>query len=196
MTAPPGGQPAPDDPEDRDPGLARERTSLAWTRTAISFAALGGAVLKVSVTFGLIILAMAAVVWRLGWMQRPGAQRLWLITVSVIVVAVLSLVIALTGPDAALQLPRAGPLGYGLFVTMTSQALDLTGLPEITRILAAGAEANDRDAELPRRGHPGRPRGGPAHRHRRRALRRPRRRTGRHRRHPQGPRQGRPVGRR
>jgi uncharacterized membrane protein YidH (DUF202 family) len=97
----PGDQRVPDDPEDRDPGLARERTSLAWTRTAISFAALGGAVLKVSVAFGLIILAMAAILWRLGWMQRPGAQRLGLIAFSVVVVALLSLVIALTGPDAS-----------------------------------------------------------------------------------------------
>ena len=103
MTAPPvEPEPPPaDDPEESDPGLARERTSLAWTRTAISFAALGGAVLKVNVAFGLIILAMATIVWRLGWMQRPGAQRLWLITVSVVVVAVLSLVIALVGPDAS-----------------------------------------------------------------------------------------------
>jgi uncharacterized membrane protein YidH (DUF202 family) len=100
VTGSPGGPP-PHDPEESDPGLARERTSLAWTRTAISFAALGGAVLRVSVAFGLIILAMAAIVWRLGWMQRPGAQRLWLITVAVVVVAALSLVIALAGPDAA-----------------------------------------------------------------------------------------------
>ncbi len=115
VTAPPApGQPEPplpDDPEESDPGLARERTSLAWTRTAISFAALGGAVLKVSVASGLVILAMAAVVWRLGWMRRPGAQRLGLITVSIVAVALLSLIIALTGPDAALRLPQAGPLG-------------------------------------------------------------------------------------
>jgi uncharacterized membrane protein YidH (DUF202 family) len=101
VTGSPGEPPPPDDPEDRDPGLARERTSLAWTRTAISFAALGGVVLKVSVAFGLIILAMAAIVWRLGWTQRPGGQRLWLITVAVVVVAMLSLVIALAGPDAS-----------------------------------------------------------------------------------------------
>jgi hypothetical protein len=34
-------------------------------------------------------------------MQRPGGQRLWLITVAVVVVAMLSLVIALAGPDAS-----------------------------------------------------------------------------------------------
>jgi uncharacterized membrane protein YidH (DUF202 family) len=113
--------PLPDDPEESDPGLARERTSLAWTRTAISFAALGGAVLKVSVASGLIISAMAAIVWRLGWTQRPGAQRLGLITVSVVAVALLSLVIALTGPDVALRLPHAGPLEYALMVTTSSQ---------------------------------------------------------------------------
>lgn len=156
MTATPTpGQPQPprpDDPEESDPGLARERTSLAWTRTAISFAALGGAVLKVSVASGLIILAMAAIVWRLGWMQRPGAQRLGLITVAVVVVALLSLVIALAGPDAALRLPRAGPLGYGLMVTTTSQSLDLTGLAGITKALAAGAEASDREANFPAAG--------------------------------------------
>jgi uncharacterized membrane protein YidH (DUF202 family) len=93
--------PSPDDPEESDPGLARERTSLAWTRTAISFAALGGVVLKASVGFGLVILAMAALVWRLGLVQRPGAQRLWLITVSIIIVAMLSLAIALAAPDAS-----------------------------------------------------------------------------------------------
>jgi uncharacterized membrane protein YidH (DUF202 family) len=93
--------PSPDDPEESDPGLARERTSLAWTRTAISFAALGGAVLKVSVAFGLVILAMAALVWRLGQVQRPGAQRLWLTTVIIVAVAMLSLAIALAGPDAS-----------------------------------------------------------------------------------------------
>ncbi len=101
MSASPGQPPAPDDPEEPDPGLARERTSLAWTRTAISFAALGGAVLKVSVGSGLVILAMATLVWRLGRMQRPGAQRLWLITVSIVIVAMLSLAVALAGPDAA-----------------------------------------------------------------------------------------------
>lgn len=62
-----------DDPEEREPGLARERTSLAWTRTAVSFAALGGAVLKENVITGLIILAIAPVVWHLGRVSRGRA---------------------------------------------------------------------------------------------------------------------------
>jgi alkylation response protein AidB-like acyl-CoA dehydrogenase len=37
-------------------------------------------------------------------------------------------------------------------VTTTSQPLDLTGLPGITKALAAGAEANDRDATFPAAG--------------------------------------------
>lgn len=58
------------DMEDTDPGLARERTGLAWTRTAISFAALGGAVLKTTAPVGALVLAMSAVVWGLGRMSR------------------------------------------------------------------------------------------------------------------------------
>ena len=42
----------PDDIEDRDPGLARERTDLAWTRSAISFAALGAAMLHTNAVAG------------------------------------------------------------------------------------------------------------------------------------------------
>ncbi len=104
--------PAPEDrePEERDPGLARERTTLAWTRTAISFAALGGVVLKVNVVTGLIILAIAPFVWQLGRISRSGSPgtdlpavgttRIRLITVSIVVVAVLSLVVALVGRAA------------------------------------------------------------------------------------------------
>ena len=32
--------------EEADPGLAQARTSLAWTRTALSFAAVGAVVLR------------------------------------------------------------------------------------------------------------------------------------------------------
>jgi uncharacterized membrane protein YidH (DUF202 family) len=99
--------PAGDDPEERDPGLARERTSLSWTRTAISFAALGGVVLKTNVITGLIILAITPVVWQLGRVSRgsrpaaglpyPSAGRLLLISVVIVAVAVLCLFIAIFG---------------------------------------------------------------------------------------------------
>jgi len=106
--ADPGDDPG-DDPEERDPGLARERTSLAWTRTAISFAALGGTMLKVNVVSGLIIMAIAPVIWQLGRVTRSGAPtslpavgatRLFIIAVSIAAVALLCLIIAILGSSA------------------------------------------------------------------------------------------------
>ena len=107
MPAGPGQREPGDDPEERDPGLARERTSLAWTRTAISFAALGGAVLKANVITGLIILAIAPVDLaarpRLaghGGTDGPArrrATRLFVITVSIVAVSLLCLVVAIFG---------------------------------------------------------------------------------------------------
>ena len=114
MTAPDPDQPG-DDPDERDSGLARERTSLSWTRTAIAFAALGGTVLKVNLATGLIILAIAPVIWQLGRVSRGpaaatagrpaamsevSATRMFLITVSIVGVALLCLVIAILGRSA------------------------------------------------------------------------------------------------
>jgi uncharacterized membrane protein YidH (DUF202 family) len=103
------GQPG-DDPEESDTGLARERTSLAWTRTAISFGAVGGAVLKANVVTGLVILALAPVIWQLGRPPRGGAAgtgtagvtatRLFLITVAIIAVALICLAVAIFGQSA------------------------------------------------------------------------------------------------
>ena len=70
MSPPAGQTPAGQEPADHieyaDPGLARERTELAWTRTAIAFAALGAAILKYRPVAGLPVLVLSAVVWRLG----------------------------------------------------------------------------------------------------------------------------------
>jgi uncharacterized membrane protein YidH (DUF202 family) len=85
---------AADDPLP-DPGLARERTSLAWTRTAISFAAVGGVVLKREIIPGLILLAVAPAIWQLGRLAYRRQDRLILLTASIVAVAVVAMVISL-----------------------------------------------------------------------------------------------------
>jgi uncharacterized membrane protein YidH (DUF202 family) len=105
MTVPPSPRHQPDDdPEERE---ARERTSLAWTRTALAFAALGGTLLKANVITGLIVLAVSPVIWQLGKVSEGrthsgglpvlGATRLFVIAVSVVAVALLCLVVAILG---------------------------------------------------------------------------------------------------
>ena len=100
----PAGKEPADDIEDADPGLARERTELAWTRTAISFAAVGGAVLKYRPAVGLPVIVLSAVVWRLGRLSgTAGAadvrgRRLLLITVTTVAVSVVALVLSFLGP--------------------------------------------------------------------------------------------------
>jgi uncharacterized membrane protein YidH (DUF202 family) len=94
-----------DDIEDTDPGLARERTELAWTRTAISFAALGGALLKDHPYAGTPILVLGALVWELGRLARaPGAERarsrhLLLIALAVTGVSLAALAITVLSPE-------------------------------------------------------------------------------------------------
>jgi len=103
----PAGQEPADDIEYADPGLARERTELAWTRTAIGFAALGAAVLKYRPVVGLPVLVLSAVVWRLG--RLPGTagagdvrdRRILLITVSPVGVSLVALVLSFLGPGIA-----------------------------------------------------------------------------------------------
>jgi len=89
--------PAQPDDEEGDPGLARARTSLAWTRTALSFAALGGVVLKRDLVPGLLILALVPAVWQLGRLAHHLPGRLKLVTATIVVVALLALAVALTG---------------------------------------------------------------------------------------------------
>lgn len=88
-----------------DPGQARARTSLAWTRTVLSFAAIGAVILKRDLAAGFVVLALSGLVWVAGRLARlpshevrarPG--RLLLITIAVTGVAVVALVLVLFGP--------------------------------------------------------------------------------------------------
>ena len=111
MSPPAGKTPARKEPADdieyADPGLARERTELAWTRTAIGFAAVGAALLKYRPVVGLPVLVLSAVVWRLG--RLPGTagtgdvrdRRLLLITVTTVGVSLVALVLSFLGPGVA-----------------------------------------------------------------------------------------------
>lgn len=98
MRADEGG---PGGDEGRDPGLARERTELAWNRTAVSFIALGAAIVKSRPPAGLVVLAMGALVFILAHRSRPGSGRrrpLLLITATVTAVAAAALTLALLSP--------------------------------------------------------------------------------------------------
>ncbi|HEY1616946.1 MAG TPA: DUF202 domain-containing protein [Streptosporangiaceae bacterium] len=100
---PPDGPVLPDDPEDADPGLARERTRLAWTRTAIAFGALGVALLRKELAGGLVVLGLGPLVWLAGQVagqhgtarRAPQSRRLLLVTASVVLAAVLAAAVAL-----------------------------------------------------------------------------------------------------
>lgn len=85
-------------------GLARERTQLAWTRTVVAFAAVGGALLKNHVAAGLMVLGMGAVVWALCRVipradpPRPQPVRLLLVTAGVTAVSLVALAVAIFSP--------------------------------------------------------------------------------------------------
>jgi uncharacterized membrane protein YidH (DUF202 family) len=87
---------SPPDREDADPGLARIRTSLAWTRTALSFAAVGVVTLRKDVIAGLLILAAVPVIWRLGRLAHHLPGRLRLVTATIVAVSLVALAVALT----------------------------------------------------------------------------------------------------
>ena len=96
----------PEDIEVADPGLARERTRLAWTRSSISFAAIGVVILKDRPVIGVPVLILSAVIWTTGrWPRAQGRagvarKRIVFVTVCVITVAIAALTMALAGPPS------------------------------------------------------------------------------------------------
>jgi uncharacterized membrane protein YidH (DUF202 family) len=90
-----------------DLGLARARTSLAWTRTALSFAAIGGVILKRDLAAGFVVLALSGLVWLVGRLAvmpgqvRARPVRLLVISIAVTGVAIAALMLALFGPQTA-----------------------------------------------------------------------------------------------
>jgi lysylphosphatidylglycerol synthetase-like protein (DUF2156 family) len=91
----------PDDMEEADPGLARERTKLAWTRSSVSFAAIGVLILKTRPLIGAPLLILSAVIWSIGLMRRTPSlagvapKRVLFVTICVLVVAAVALTLAL-----------------------------------------------------------------------------------------------------
>lgn len=93
----------PDESESPDPGMARARTELAWSRTAIAFVAVGGAILKTNIAAGLTVLAMSVLIWVLRRLfpdaATTGARpvRLLLVTLAVTALSLVALAVALLG---------------------------------------------------------------------------------------------------
>jgi len=103
MSAPRRGDPD-DDIDFADPGKARERTDLAWTRSAISFAALGVLIGKIRPVAGLPVLIFSAIVWQLGQAPRrriAASRRILAVTIAISVMALIALVITLAGQGSS-----------------------------------------------------------------------------------------------
>lgn len=98
------------DIEDADPGLARARTGLAWTRSSISFAAIGVAILKFRPVIGVPVLILSAVIWSIGRMPRsPGLagaapRRVLAVAISVTVIALIVLALTFAGHSTGFHL--------------------------------------------------------------------------------------------
>ncbi len=104
-----GGTSRPGEREDLELILARERTNMAWTRTAIAFAATGAAILKNHLIAGLVVLALGVVTWAMRLAFPPAIddesrpRRLLLVTITVTAVGVVALVVAVTTHSAGLR---------------------------------------------------------------------------------------------
>jgi uncharacterized membrane protein YidH (DUF202 family) len=90
------------------------RTRLAWTRTAVGFAAIGGVMLKLSPIGGSVVLVLSLPIWAVARhadgpeLDAATARALRLVTVTIVVTALAALVVAIFGrsPDSLGQLLR------------------------------------------------------------------------------------------
>jgi uncharacterized membrane protein YidH (DUF202 family) len=93
-------EPSPDEPNVSDPA---NRTRLAWTRTAIAFAAIGAAMAKDDLAAGVAVAAASVPIWavarRVGRTAgaRPSVASLRLVTAIVVLVALTALVVSFAG---------------------------------------------------------------------------------------------------
>lgn len=93
----------PGKPDERSVGDPTNRTRLAWTRTAIAFAAIGAAMLKSSPVAGAVVLALSLPIWAAMRRHRHTADALsplsglGLVTITVVLVALTALAVALLG---------------------------------------------------------------------------------------------------
>ncbi|BFV61171.1 hypothetical protein KCMC57_up62750 [Kitasatospora sp. CMC57] len=124
MTGPDHPPPGPvrDDVEDLDPGLARERTRLAWRRTAIAVTAVAIAVLKFDPVAGAPLVVTAGALWvmgpqldqtgPMGRATRPRRRAVRAIALITLVTALVALGVALSAGGTTRQFHRtAGPAG-------------------------------------------------------------------------------------
>jgi uncharacterized membrane protein YidH (DUF202 family) len=92
-------------PDLDEPGVGdpANRTRLAWTRTAIAFAAIGAAMLKASPIAGGVVLALTLPIWGVARRVRhtadaaSGASGFALVAVTVVLVAIAALAVAVFG---------------------------------------------------------------------------------------------------
>ena len=87
MTAPGTARPARGRAARHRPRPGPGADALAWTRTAISFAAVGGVVLKKEVIPGLILLCLAPAIWAVGRRAYRRPDRLKIVTATIVAVA-------------------------------------------------------------------------------------------------------------
>ncbi len=100
-----------------DPGQARERTALAWTRSALNMAAIGALIARGAFEGGLDALAIASALalaaltgltWNRGRIvyrlrRGPGSEvaveteTFWLLTLATMAIAILAAVVTIVG---------------------------------------------------------------------------------------------------